>query len=207
MYELAIAPMERVWHLYYYFKKDSPDYLTHQLMDFKGDKASQIAAFPEAAAEAFSEMNIQFDYVLRVLGSDEVSATKGNRVRNIAIAIKNAVGAEYQPTLLTKKRKTRSLKTLNLAQRQAELEDVYVLSTAIDLNGKSVLLVDDISTTGTSLEVISKLIKATFPECLVYGFMLAKTSNPDFGGPDRNDEESELHYREILEKHVTKAGK
>jgi len=202
MHQLAVPPLERVWYLYYYFKKDSPDYLTHQLMDFKADKKPQLDTFSALAADAMAAEDIKFDYILRVLGSDELTATKGNRVRDIALAITNAVKCKYRPLWLEKKRKTRSLKGLKLPQRQAELEDVYFLKDTDDLNDCNVLIVDDISTTGTSLQVIAELILRQYPQAKVYGFILAKTSNPDFGGPDRNDQDSELHYREVLKKHV-----
>ena len=167
-------------------------------MDFKADKEKQKNAFSTIAASKFKEIEHNFDIVVRALGLDETTAQKPNRVRDIAIAIHKVVKAKYDPTLLSKTRVTKPLKPLKKYERIAELEDVYRLSEEVDLNNKNILVIDDISTTGTTLMVIGQLIKSKYPDAILYGFILAKTHSRYDISVTKNSEALEKEYRDLL---------
>lgn len=191
------------WYLYYYFRYPSGDYLSHQIMDFKADKDLQIQTFSQLAAEALAETDWTFDYVVRALGSKEITATKPNRVREIAKAIADKMHATYIPQLLKKKKATKPFKGgLSKQARIDQLEDVYEINVEYDLNDKSVLIVDDISTTGTTFEVIAGVIKAKYPKARVYGFSLAKTTYKIKGELEGNTKEDVDEYKSQLEKNT-----
>src|ERR1700744_6057093 len=99
---------EHIWHFGYYFKSGYSDYLSKQIMDFKVDKPDQVEAFAKVSADWFQAQGLTFDYVIRVLGSNETTATKPNRVREVALAIADHTEAIYHPLILKKNRATRS---------------------------------------------------------------------------------------------------
>jgi predicted amidophosphoribosyltransferase len=192
-----------VWHLFYYFKYSSGDYLSHQLMDFKADLDLQIKTFASLSAEAFAETDWTFDYVTRVLGSKETTARKPSRFREISAAIADRMHALYIPQLLKKTKKTRGFKSgLSKQQRIKEIADVYEIHEEYDLDGKTILIVDDISTTGTTFEVIAGVIKAKYPGSRIYGFCLARTMTKTKGVLEGNDKESVDEYKTELEKNT-----
>lgn len=211
MYNLVVPGMTKVWYLFYYFTKSSPDYITHQLMDFKADDEPQLNTFSEIALAAAKAIPIKFDYILRVLGSSELTAVQPNRVRDIALAVQKSVGGKYRPLLLSKIRATAQLKSMSAARRRKELEDVYKLSNEINMNDKNILIVDDIITTKTTFTVLAELITSKYPKAKIYGFGLAKTVNHaydlDLVGITKNEERKEDAYKKILEKHTPKKDK
>ena len=75
METFVLPPLEKVWYLYMYLKKNSPDLITQQLILFKNDRKPQVLSFSDAAAEAFIDFEYEFDYIVRVLGSKELTAT------------------------------------------------------------------------------------------------------------------------------------
>lgn len=191
------------WYLYYYFKYPSGDYLSHQLMDFKADKENQLKTFSQLAAEAFGETDWTFDYVVRALGSKEITPTKPNRVREVAKAIADRMHATYIPELLKKNKATKAFKGgLSRQSRIEQMEDVYEINVEYELNDKSVLIVDDISTTGTTFEVIAGVIKAKYPKARIYGFSLAKTTYKIKGELEGNLKEDIEEYKIELEQNT-----
>ena len=191
------------WYLYYYFRYPSGDYLSHQLMDFKADLKPQIKTFAALSAEAISDTDWTFDYVTRVLGSKEITATMPNRVREIAISIAEKTHARYIPLLLKKTKKTKAFKGgLSKQQRIDEIAEVYEINEVHDLNDKSILIVDDISTTGTTFEVIAGVINAKYPRARIYGFCLAKTMTKIKGVLEGNDVAAVNDYKTEFQKHV-----
>jgi predicted amidophosphoribosyltransferase len=192
-----------VWHLYYYFKYPSGDYLSHQLMDFKADYEQQIKTFSQLSSDAFGKTEWTFDFVTRALGSKETTATKPNRVREVAVAIADRMHALYIPQLLKKSKKTRAFKGgLSKQQRVEEIANVYEINEDRDLNDKSILIVDDISTTGTTFEVIAAVIQAKYPKARIYGFCLARTMAKTKGILEGNDKESIGEYKVEHEKNT-----
>lgn len=164
---------EKVWYMAYYFRWPTSDYVSRQIMDFKRGDIPPKEAFSEMAAEEFTLLGHKFDYVTRVLSSKELVALKGNKVAAIAHSIYEVCNAHYHPNLVQKNRMTKELKGLNKDQRKAELEGVYEIYQPVDLNHKSVLVVDDVFTFGTSLEAIAEVLKKENPHVKLYGFAIA----------------------------------
>lgn len=200
MKSFELDDYETVWYFGYYFRygDGNSDYLSHQIMDFKANHVDQVSAFSRLAGELFADEGIQFDYVMRILSSKETTATQANQVRHIAIAITKATGAQYIPMTVKKNRETRSLKGMGLAGRRQELDGVYEINSPIDLDGKSVLVVDDVTTTGTSFEAIARTLKEAYPDVLLYGFALVKTHGYGDGGIVGNDQEAVDKYNATL---------
>ena len=200
MKETTLPGFEAIWYMCYYFKWGTSDYISRQIMDFKADKQKQLRTFSSLAACEFHGIGVKVDYVIRVLGSNELVALKSSRVRNVAVEIAKELSAAYAPNFIKKNRVTKPMKGLNKDQRKAELDGVYELYNCPDLNGKTVLIVDDIFTFGTCMEAIAEIFKAKWPKVKLYGFALAHNWQKGDGGITINEKDFIDKYEEFKSK-------
>ena len=74
---------------------------------------------------------------------------------------------------MTRQRKTQT--ALSKSERLVNTQSLFALRKTIDLNGKGVLLVDDICTTGATLSAAAQTLSQTFKKMHLYLFSLAVT--------------------------------
>lgn len=70
------------------------------------------------------------------------------------------VDASYEPQLIKRVRATTPQTSLSYAQRQKNVEDAFIVDESVDLQGKTVLLVDDVMTTGATMNSCAAALKA-----------------------------------------------
>lgn len=75
----------------------------------------------------------------------------------MAKEIAKRYNVEYNNNLIKKVKRTKSQHSLTLAQRKTNLKGAF--KAAEEVKGKNILLVDDITTSGTSLEEVAKTLK------------------------------------------------
>lgn len=97
---------------------------------------------------------------------------KFNQSGLLARQIAHIAQAEYQPFLLKRIRHTKRQTALNRAQRQENVQDAFTCS-AEDLSGKTILLIDDVMTTGSTMNECAKALKAHGAQ-RVYGLVFAR---------------------------------
>lgn len=201
MNQLNCRGLNRCYYLYYYLKTwTHNDFLAFRLVAFKEDKPDEIAVFSRLAAAAIKKEKLKFDYVVRVLGSSELKPMTSGRVMHIAQAVAEAASAKYIPDILYKTRATKKLVGLNRHERELELKDAYAVKNTYDLDGKSVLIVDDIMTSGTSLTAVAAAIAKNYPFATLYGFCLAHTADLEHDGVAGNKPEWIKEYQEAMGK-------
>ena len=104
--------------------------------------------------------NIKFDYILFVpLHKKRLRQRGFNQAEKIAMDLSKIVDI---PTVdnLSRKYNTKRLYKLGKEERINELKNAFVIKeNIIDLKNKNVLLVDDIFTTGSTVNEISKILK------------------------------------------------
>lgn len=104
--------------------------------------------------------NIKFDYILFVpLHKKRIKKRGFNQAEKIAKNLSDLVNV---PTIdkIQRKYNTRRLYILNKEERKKELKGAFILKdTSDNLKNKDILLVDDIFTTGSTVNEISKLLK------------------------------------------------
>ena len=104
--------------------------------------------------------NIKFDYILFVPLHKKRQRKRGfNQAQKIANDLGKLVDIPVLDILI-RKEQTKRLYKLNKVDRQQELKNVFALKdNEYNLNNKKVLLIDDIFTTGSTVNEISKVLK------------------------------------------------
>ena len=91
------------------------------------------------------------DVVLPVpLGRKRMQERGYNQVALIARPLSLALGLDYRPAALKRKRETASQVGLSAAERRDNMQNAF-LADALVVRGKTVLVMDDVSTTGSTL--------------------------------------------------------
>jgi ComF family protein len=85
-----------------------------------------------------------------------------NQSAVLAQEIARISGKPWKPLLLMRQRATRSQVGLNVTERRRNVRSAFVLSAdgAGQVKGKAVLLVDDVRTTGATLEACADVLRA-----------------------------------------------
>lgn len=173
------AGLEEAYHLVYYIPKGDVTTWSTRVLRFK-NRANEddYQLIKNITIEAFVNSSLSFDYVIRVLGHNEIAALKGAKIRDYVVDIASAIGAKYLSQLLNKKRATAALHTLSsLSDRKMEVRDVfYIPKKHENLNDKKILIIDDITTSCTTVAEMIRTIKAEWPDAKCYLFCLARTS-------------------------------
>jgi predicted amidophosphoribosyltransferase len=188
-------PYDRGWKLCNYQKKGSgEDTLSKILLQFKDGNPIVINAFTRWSIEVLSTQikKGEIKYCARALGSTEQSAREGKSLHKLAKEISNNFGIEFVPQLFTKSRVTKSLKSLNKAARREEVEGVFQIDPKIKLANSSILIVDDIRTTGTTLYAMRRAIVEKHQGVNFSMFVLAQTED------DGNSEETLAKYKTYI---------
>ena len=104
--------------------------------------------------------NIKFDYILFVpLHKKRLKERGFNQAEKIAIDLSKITGIPVVDNIL-RKYNTKRLYKLGKEDRINELKNAFIIkNNTIDLKNKNILLVDDIFTTGSTVNEISKILK------------------------------------------------
>jgi competence protein ComFC len=114
----------------------------------------------EIMLDKLSIENINFDYILYVPLHKKRERKRGfNQSKIIANQLGKELGIEVLD-ILERSKNTRRLFELDEKERQQELKNVFKISKDIEnYTNKNILLIDDIFTTGSTVNEISKLLK------------------------------------------------
>ena len=104
--------------------------------------------------------NIKFDYILFVpLHKKRLRQRGFNQAEKIAIDLGKIMNIPVVDNI-QRKNNTRRLYKLGAEERVKELKNAFIINNnIIDLRNKNILLVDDIFTTGSTVNEISKILK------------------------------------------------
>lgn len=148
-------PLNEAFSLLEYRKNSSIQELLH---DLKYAKQKDIAAYfgklLGVQIKKFSTGNFP-DFIIPVpMHADKLKARGYNQAELIAQSISEILNIEVLTKGIEKTKKTQTQTHLNRLQRWYNAEEVFKVT--LDLNYKHVLLVDDVITTGATLEALGK---------------------------------------------------
>jgi ComF family protein len=115
--------------------------------------------FADLAAELIKNENLDIDIIIPVpLHWSRCLARGYNQAALFCEELARLTKIKFQPALRRVKR-TRQQARLDRDQRRKNLSGAFVLKNDVDLRGKTVLLVDDVMTTGATLTAATEAFK------------------------------------------------
>lgn len=135
---------------------------------YVGDVCRAVLRMKESLGDnstAFSQMmyrklDVKCDLVISVPMTKVDKRKRGyNQSSLMAKRIAMLTNTPFSDKLLIKERKTQKQKTMSKAQRAENVKQAYKITNSDAIKGKSVLLVDDVLTTGNTLNECAKMLK------------------------------------------------
>jgi ComF family protein len=147
------APIEQA-AAYYYFKKDTGVQNILHNLKYKGQtKLGQSLGFMYGAELKQSPHFAGVDVVLPVPLHKKKQRKRGyNQSEHFALGLAQSLGAQLDTTSLIKTTHTESQTKKNRLERVDNVANVFTVTAPQQLAGKHVLLVDDVITTGATIE-------------------------------------------------------
>lgn len=169
------------WHLAYYVPalRNTPDTLPNKIIQFKNHyPPGTIDGWCSWAIDSFVSEGLQFNYIVRALGSRELKPTGDKPLDTLGIKIARQHRGIYAPDILYKLRETPPMHTLKtLPERYAALHGAYSIDNrSHNLKGLRVLVLDDVTTSNTTLVEILRALRGQWPAAHYYFFCLGRTA-------------------------------
>ena len=186
-----------LYYLGYYvprrFQLDDP--LSESILQVKNGNPTWTSAWATALGEELPQ-NLQPNLILRALGSSEVNAFTDRPMDSVgAVLAKKWPNALYQPNSLSKTHSTQPLKFLGRQERINEVSGSYLFSTPsalAQIAGPTIMILDDIVTTGSTMSEIVRAIQEVIPDAEMICVSLAMTYS---GLEDARHDNSLLYFR------------
>ena len=156
----GLAPIEKAAALFYYHPHSETAQLVYRLKYNNrpdiGEDMGRVMANELQATDFFSDI----DVLLPVpLASKRLRQRGYNQSEQLAIGISDITHLPIVSKALRRKHFQQSQTTLNRWQRQENVTDTFQLKEEHLLQGKHVLLIDDICTTGATLIACANVLK------------------------------------------------
>ncbi|MEA2018071.1 MAG: HAD-IIIA family hydrolase, partial [Campylobacterota bacterium] len=153
------------------------------LINYKNNQKDIVHKWNNVLIDNISSLP-KIDYIVRALGHDETKLKEGS-LDSTAQIIADELGAEYIPTLLYKNSASKKSVKLKAYERKREIANKYSINTqhskinTIKNASATILIVDDVVTTGATTSEIIKTLSSYFPSCKFYIFSLVQTRGFD----------------------------
>lgn len=147
-----------------------------KIFDIKKNRPGSSDFVYEDFRKKIEELNIKFDYVTRVLGSKETKC-EGNKLLDIVIhrftkdyRVKDASNLFYKTGIGNELKYVRGD-----SRKQEVLKYLKLNSKDFSLDNSSIMIFDDVRTTGSSLEAYAQLINENFKNVTVFALCYAQS--------------------------------
>lgn len=118
-------------------------------------------------ARMYEEWKIVADIIVPVPLHYKREIERGyNQSMVLAEALSENIGVPVEDDLVTRVLETPTQTKLSKAQRAQNLKGAFDLNPNIDINGRTILIVDDVFTTGATVDAIAKRLKRRKPKAV-----------------------------------------
>ncbi len=104
----------------------------------------------------------------------------------IKLLKKSDINIRYIPDLLCKTKLTARQNTLSRDQRLQNVKNSFCLNDKYDIKNQKIIILDDVITTGATINECSKTIKKNVKSAKIYAISYARTTLSDFFAEDEN---------------------
>jgi predicted amidophosphoribosyltransferase len=187
------------WMIFYFpSNRGYRDHASGLLLDFKSNSKPYVSAWTDSIIKEIDNLP-DIDIVVRVLGSEELTASGDEPLDILGKEIAKAKGGKYCSKCLTKKRHHQPLKSMQKYQRQSEIKDLYEFSIEKSSDVIRLLIIDDVMTTSTSLMEICNEIRKKYSkkEIIIHLFSIARTASLN----DEDLQSESEHNQKFIDKH------
>ena len=136
------------------------DGVKNAILKFKSDNARYLApTFASLIAQRIQSDNVQIDVIIPVPVHAKTKRARGyNQAEILAKEIAKILNVPMQTGVITKDKVTLDQKTLSYHERLKNVTSCFTLRDKSSIKDKNVLIVDDVMTTGATLNNIAKTL-------------------------------------------------
>jgi ATP-dependent DNA helicase RecQ len=155
------------------------DGIKQEVWAFKNGDKNAVERWINKAMEVCDALP-HIDFVVRALGHAELDASANNTsLDSLGERLAASIGAEYRPDCLYKTRSLAKSTTCSAKERAQQVRGVYSATPGLTVSqaksGPTVLIVDDVLTSGATTGDIARALSETHPGARVFIFTLVKT--------------------------------
>lgn len=135
--------------------------LKNKMLSYKFHDAKYLGVcFAELLVKLIKKHNLKADIIVAVPISKERLRERGyNQSEVIAKKVSELIGIKYQKNILLKIANNLRQSELSLYERKENVKNVYSIKNIENVKDKKVILIDDIFTTGATLNECAKVLK------------------------------------------------
>lgn len=129
-------------------------------LKFRGNKRNS-SFFARRMCEAYARdySDLHFDYSACVPSTAWAVKERGyNQSELLAKSVSERLGVEYCAGMLVKLYETTSQHSIGVLRRKGNLTGVFDVAPQFNVEGKSILLIDDVATSGETLDECAKML-------------------------------------------------
>lgn len=138
------------------------------IYDYKYNDQRYLADYmAQMMAAIYLESGLEADVIIPVPASEKRSRIRGfDHMAFLAERLSENLGIGYETNVLIRVKDTERLKGLSKSERLIELDQVFEVAEPSWITNKRILLIDDILTTGSTLNACSEVIQQYQPRSL-----------------------------------------
>lgn len=165
---------EKKYYDEFIFFSEYEDVLKDRMLAYKfNDKKYLKDFFAQELARCL--YSVQVDLVIGVPIAKERLKERGyNQTNLIAREISKKLNIEYIPDLLVKIKNTEHQSKLSKSERQFNIKNCFKVADIYNVTDKKILLIDDIFTTGATVNECSKMLKKAGAKNVIVATILRK---------------------------------